>query len=107
MSRWAQHLIANNEQKFAVYVLISIRHFAKAIQTLSHYDIEKSAILSMICIKRQLIEVKQNRELLDDVFLRFSSLLRDSSLDEVVDRLAHLFAIKTDTKADINADIED
>ena len=94
MSRWAQHLISNNELKSAVFVYISLRLYSKAIQTLSKYDIEKSAILSSICIKRQLIDVQQNRDIFDHIFHIYSKKLENSCLDKVIDGLRQLLEIK-------------
>ena len=91
MRRWAEHLISLNDFKTAVFVFISLKQYLKAIQILVKFDIEKAVLLSSVCIKRELIEVKENKLIFEDIFSIYSSNLENSGLDHSIAYYKQLF----------------
>ena len=93
MRRFAEHLISNKDFKTAVFVFISLKLYLKAIQTLIKFDIEKAVLFAAVCIKRQVIDIRENKEILENLFDKYCNNLENSGLDQSVDYFKQLFKI--------------
>ena len=93
MRRFGEHLMAENNWKTAVSLFISLKLYLKAIQTLIKFDIEKAVLLSAVCIKRQLIDIQENKEIFQNIFDNYCSNLENSGLDQSVLHYKRLFQI--------------
>ncbi len=58
------------------------------------YDIEKAVLFASVCIKKGLINIEDNKVILEEIFENYSKILENSGLDQAIDYYKHLLKNK-------------
>jgi hypothetical protein len=93
MRRFCDYLIANNYEKVAILILLSLKQYFKVIQILCKYDIERAVLFTSICIEKNLICIEDNEIIYEEMFDKYYKILSDAGLDQAIDYYKKLLII--------------
>lgn len=84
--RWLDHLILQNEREVELFVLLSMRHFEKVLETLTNrQELQVAALFADICNANNVLP-PEAKVTVDFVYLKYSQWLREIGLESIAER---------------------